>query len=548
MIGQVIQDLRHGCRMILRIPALAAVVIGSLGVGIGANTVVFSWIQAVVFNPIAGVHLASDLHLIEPKSDAGMYLGVSWQEYRDLRERLRAFDRLIAFRMIPLYVGERGRVERSNALLVSGNYFGSLGLTPALGRFFRADEAETRGTAPIVVISYDYWQTRFGGAASVLGQNMRVNGANVAVIGVAPRGFRGTILMLTFDFWLPATLAPVLTPGSNELEDRSVRGYTVTGTLAPGIGGAQAQSDVDIAMRQLAQAYPQSNRNVQADVLPFWQPPRGPQKLMAASLAVLQAVMLLLLLAVCGNTANLMLARASSRQREMGVRLALGAGPWRIARLLLTESVLLALAGGALGAAIAIWGTTTLSTMPPLRVRGIPISFETHVDAASFVFSIALGVACGLIFGLAPALQLARLDPQAALRAGGGTPQRSRLRNTLMALEVTLALVVLLAAGIFLRGFMQTRSEDPGFKRDGVLLAAYDLSGRNVDDASVRAFTASLLDHVRALPGLQAAAIATSVPLDIHGMPTRSFEIEGRPRTDGTQNSALTNTVVEGHG
>ncbi|HEX9366849.1 MAG TPA: ADOP family duplicated permease [Vicinamibacterales bacterium] len=547
MIGQVIRDLRHAARMIFRMPALAAVVIGSLGVGIGANTVVFSWIQAVVFNPIAGVHLASGFHLVEPRTDTGLYVGASWREYRDLRERLRALDGLIAFRMVPLYVGERGRVERSSALLVSGNYFASLALTPALGRFPRADEVDRPGTAPVMVISYDYWRTRFSGAASALGQTLRVNGVDMTIVGVAPRGFRGTILMLTFDFWLPATMAPVLMPGSTELDDRGVRAYTLTGTLAPGAGRAQAQSEVDVAMRQLAQAYPQTNRNVQADVLPFWQSPRGPQKLMATSLAILQLLMVLLLLAVCGNTANLMLARASSRQREMGVRLALGAGRWRIVSLLLVESILLALAGAALGGAIAIWGTTTLSAMPPLRVRGIPVSFETHVDAMSLAFTMALGLACGLIFGLAPALQLARLDPQRTLRAGASTPPRSRLRTTLMALEVALAVVVLLAAGLFLRSFMQTRNEDPGFKREGVLLAAYDLSGRNIDEASTRAFTANLLDRVRALPGIEAAAMATSVPLDIHGLPTRFFELEGRPRTDATQDQALANTVSPGY-
>src|SRR5260221_1870174 len=547
MIGQVIRDLRHAARMIFRMPALAAVVIGSLGVGIGANTVVFSWIQAVVFNPIAGVHLASGFHLVEPRTDTGMYVGASWREYRDLRERLRALDGLIAFRMMPLYVGERGRVERSSALLVSGNYFASLGLTPALGRFPRADEVDRPGTAPVMVISYDYWQTRFSGAASALGQTLRVNGVDLTIVGVAPRGFRGTVLMLTFDFWLPATMAPVLMPGSTELDDRGVRAYTLTGTLAPWAGRAQAQSEVDVAMRQLAQAYPQTNRNVQADGLPFWQAPRGPQKLMATSLAILQLLMVLLLLAVCGNTANLMLARASSRQREMGVRLALGAGRWRIVSLLLVESILLALAGAALGGAIAIWGTTTLSAMPPLRVRGIPVSFETHVDAMSLAFTMALGLACGLIFGLAPAWQLARLDPQRTLRAGASTPPRSRLRTTLMALEVALAVVVLLAAGLFLRSFMQTRNEDPGFKREGVLLAAYDLSGRNIDEASTRTFTANLLDRVRALPGIEAAAMATSVPLDIHGLPTRFFELEGRPRTDATQDQALANTVSPGY-
>jgi predicted permease len=268
---------------------------------------------------------------------------------------------------------------------------------------------------------------------------------------------------------------------------------------------------------------------------------------MAASLAILQLLMLLLLLAVCGNTANLVLARASARQREMGVRLALGAGPWRVASLLLAENVLLALLGAALGGGIAFWGTAMLSAMPPLRVRGIPVSFETHLDATSLVFAMALGVACGLLFGLAPALQLARLDPHPTLRAGASTPPRSRLRNTLMAVEVALAVMVLLAAGIFLRSFMQTRHEDTGFRREGVLLAAYDLSGRNIEDAAVRAFTATLLDRVRALPGIDAAAMATSVPLDIHGMPMRAFALEGRPRTDGTEDRALANTVTPGY-
>ena len=170
-----------------------------------------------------------------------------------------------------------------------------------------------------------------------------------------------------------------------------VRGYTITGTLAGGAGRAQAQSDVDVAMAQLAQAYPRTNRNVTGEVLPFWRSPRGPQRLLATSLALLQLLMLLLLLAVCGNTANLVLARASARQREMGVRLALGAVPWRVASLLLTENLPLALLGAALGGAIAIWGTTTLNALPPLRVRGIPISFETHLAAISLAFTAALG-------------------------------------------------------------------------------------------------------------------------------------------------------------
>ena len=545
MIGQAWRDLRHSARMLTRMPGLSAVVVCSLGVGIGANTVVFSWFQAVVFNPVAGVTLPSGFEAIEPRNESGMYPGSSWREYLDLREQLHALDRLIAFRMAPLYIGEAGQVEKSTGLLVSDNYFTALGLRPAAGRFFRPDEVVAAGAAPVVVISYDYWRTRLGGGAAV-GQRIRINGADLTIVGVAPRGFQGTIMRLSFDLWIPATMGPALF-GSNDLEDRASRGFTVTGILTPGTSQAQAQTDVDTAMRRLEQAYPRTNRGTGADVLPFWKSPRGPQRLLAASLGVLQGVMMLLLLAVCGNTANLLLARASARHREIGVRLALGAGRWRIVSLLLAETLLLALMGAALGAAIAFWGTTTLNAVPPMRVRGIPISFETSLNLVSLGFTAALGVVCGLIFGLAPALQLARIDPQQSLRAGANTPPRSRLRNTLMAVEVALAIVVLVSGGLFLRSFLATQREDPGFRREGVLLAAYDFSGRRVGEPALRAFTANLLDRVRALPGVESAALATSVPLDIHGLPIRFFTLEGRARADQMLDQALTNSVSPGY-
>lgn len=544
---QLLRDVRHAARAIARMPALAAVVIGSLAVGIAANTIVFSWVQAVVFKPIPGATIASRLHVIEPRTEAGLYPGASWPEYRDLRARLRSVESLIAFRMIPLYVGERGRVERSTGLLVSDNYFSGLGLTPALGRFLRPDEVTQPGAAPVVVISYDYWQTRFAGAAAAVGQRVRVNGVDLTIVGVAPRGFKGTVMRLMFDFWLPATLAPAVLSGTRDLEDRSAREYTLSGALAHGASLAQAQSDVDVAMGQLAQAFPETNRAVQAEVLPFWKSPRGPQRLLGTSLAFLQIIMLLLLLAVCGNTANLVLARATARQREMGMRLALGAGRWQVASLLLAENALLALAGAAIGAAIAAWGTGMLNAMPPLRVRGIPVSFETSVDLWTMAFAMLLGLGCGLAFGAAPALQLARLDAQHALRSSAATRQRSGLRNTLMAAEVALAVTVLVAAGMFLRNFMATRNEDPGFKRDGVLLAAYDLSGRPVTEASVRLFTAALLERLDARPGIEKAAIASAVPLDIHGLPMRFFTLEGRPRNGDARDQALINTVTPGY-
>ncbi len=540
----MMSDVRQAWRMIGRMPGLAAVVIVSLGVGIGVNTAVFSWIQAMVLQPIPGVADASSFQLVEPRADTGSYPGAAWLEYLDLRGRLRTLPALIAFRAVPLNVGDGGRPERTYGLLVSGNYFSALGLRPALGRFVRPDEVE-RAAAPVVVISHSYWQTRFGGASSVLGRTLRVNDRQLTIVGVTPERFQGTVLMVAFDLWVPATLAPELFAGSRELEDRSQRGYSVAGKLAPRATRASAQTDLDVAMRQLAHDYPETNKAIGADLLAFWQAPHGPQRFLVGALAALQGIMLLLLLAVCGNTANLMLARASARYREVGVRLTLGAGPRHVVSLLLTENLMLALLGATLGAAIAVWATDAMRAVP--LIGSVPVKFQTRVDGVGLAFALGLGVLCGLIFGVAPAAQLARVDPQAALRSGARTAGRSPMRNWLMAIEVALALVVLMTAALFVRSFSDTRDTDPGFRREGVLLAAYDLSGRNVSDAAVRDFANRLLGRLRALPGVESAAIANAVPLDIHGLPLRAFTLEGRARSDAAPERALSNIVTPGY-
>jgi putative ABC transport system permease protein len=538
----MMSDVRQAWRMLGRMPGLAAVVVISLGIGIGVNTAVFSWIQAMVLQPIPGVADASTVQLVEPRADTGSYPGTSWLEYRDLRDRLQSLPDLFAFRMVPFNVGDGGRPDRTHGLLVSGNYFSALGLKPALGRFLRPDEVERAGGAPVVVISYSYWQTRFDGAQRVLGRTMRINDHQLTIVGVTPERFQGTVTMLTFDLWVPATMAPALFAGSRELEDRGQRGYYVAGRLAPRATRIAAQTELDVTMRQLAHDYPETNRNMEARLFRFWQTPRGPQQFLIGALAVLQAVMLLLLLAVCGNTANLMLARASARYREVGVRLTLGAGPWRVVSLLLTENLLLALLGAALGAAVAVWATDAMRAVP--MIGSVPVKLHTGVDGVSLAFALGLGLLCGLIFGVAPAAQLARVDPQVALRSGARTAGRNPVRNWLMAVEVGLALVVLMAAALFVRSFSDTRDTDPGFRREGVLLAEYDLSGRNLKDAAARDFANRLLVRLRTLPGVESAAIASAVPLDIHGLPLRSFTLEGRARSDAAPDRALTNTVT----
>jgi len=538
---QLLRDIRHSWRTIRRAPMFATVVVLSLGVGIGVNTAIFSWIQALTLQPLPGATSVTRLQRIEARTESGGYPGVSWPEYRDLAERLHTFRDLFAFRLSPFNIGEPDALERRYGLLVSGNYFSALDLRPAAGRFMRPDEI----AEPVVVISYDFWQTHFRGSADAMTQTLHVNGKPLTVIGVTPPGFQGTVIGLDFDVWMPVRLAPVVIAGSGELENRGFRGYQLMGALVPGASRAAAQSDVDAVMQQLAHDFPATNEGIRGEVAPFWQAPRGPQQFLIGALAALQAVMLLLLLAVCGNTANLVLARASARQQEIGVRLALGAGRWQVANLIVIESLMLALAGALVGVAIAVWGTDALRAVP--LPQAFPIRFQTRIDGLSLVFAALLALACGLAFGVPAAVQLTRVGPQQALRAGARTATRSRMRDTLMAVEVALALVVLIAAAYFFKSFNSTRGLDPGFRRDGVWLAAYDLSGRNLTGAAIRDEVFRLLDAVRMLPDVESAAVASSVPLDIHGLPLRSFALDGRTTADGRPERALVNTVTPGY-
>ena len=544
-VENLLGDLRNAGRTILRMPALAAVIILSLAIGIGVNTTVFSWIQTILLQPLPGVSGAANFLLVEPRMEIGAYPGASWLEYRALQTQVPALREVVAFQMVPFNVGEKGQTERTFGQLVSGNYFSALGLKPALGRFFRPEEAERPGTEPVIVVSYDYWQTRFRGAPAAVGQIVRVNERDLVIIGVASREFQGTIPLLKFELWAPATMAPALLGGTRDLEDRSVRAFSLIGLLRPGATREEAQAEFTTAMAQLARDYPEASAGIGGELLEFWKAPRGPQRLLISGLGVLQGVMLLLLLAVCGNTANLMLARGSARQREMAVRVALGAGRWRIISLVLSENMLLALLGTSLGAALAVWGTTALRMAP--MIAAFPIRFQTRVDALTLAFAIALGIACGLIFSAAPALYLVRLDPQEGLRSTSNTPPRSRARRVLMGVEVGIAMVVLIAAALFLESFRSARQTDPKFQPEGVLLSAYDLSGRNPDDASEREFAARLLERLRSLPNVEAAAIATNVPLDLHGIPARSFTVQGRVRTESGQDRAISNTVTPGY-
>lgn len=537
-------DLRHALRAIARAPLLSAVVVVSLALGIGVNTVVFSWIQSRVLRPIPGAPRGGEVLLVEPVTEDGHYPGASWPEYLDLRDGLASFATLFAARPVPLYAGEAGAVERLSGLLVSGNYFSALEVRPAAGRFFTAGDLARSDGEPVVVISHGVWQSRFDGRADAVGRTMRINGRPVMIAGVAPPEFQGTTAGLQFDAWLPATLAPVVANGSPELTDRTIRGYSVMGRLGEGTSRAGARAEVLAVGQRLQDAWPEASLGVRHEILPFHDSPRGPQRMLNTALGILQGLMLLVLAAVCGNVATLMLARAAARRKDVGLRLSLGASRWRVASLLLAENLLLATAGAVLGALLAVWGTRALLVVP---LTGLPLRFQTSIDGTGLLVAVVLGLGSGLLFGLAPALQLARLDPQRVLRGAAGGGGGSRLRHVLMAAQAALALLVLLVAGIFFRSMLESRTDETGFTRDGVALAAFDLSGRDADDDFARGLAARLLERIRLLPGVEGAAIASTVPLDVHGLPSRGFTIEGQARAGDARDEALANTVTPGY-
>ncbi len=540
------RDLRLALRGIRRTPLAAAVIVLSLGAGIGVNTIVFSWLDAAVLRPLPGVRGAAALVLLELRRPDGSYASLSWQQYLDYRQRVRSLRDLLAYRMTPLYIGENGATDRIYGLMVSDNYFTALGLAPAAGRFMRSDEASTPGSAPVVVISHEYWQTRYAASPTAIGERIRINGAALTIIGVTPERFEGTIPRLKFDLFVPATLAPVLQPGSRELQDRASGGYSAVGVPRGGVDRNAIADDVRAAASVFAHDFPRTDGGQTAEALSFWDAPRGPQKFMAEAIVAVQGVLLLMLLSVCANTANLMLSRTLSRQREIGVRLALGATRWRIATLVFVEALLLAMLGAATGALVAWWGSGALRAMPPLHVRGLPITFDAPFNPAAVLFAGILGAACALVFAAPAVVQFARADPMLVMRIAALRLSPNRVRSAIMGVQVALAVFVLIAGGLAFESFLQTRTAPTGFRTKGLLLTSYDLT-KPGGPQDGRAFADRALRELRSMPIIEDAAIATSVPLDIHGLPDRSFTVQGYARTEEGDAEALTNTVTPGY-
>jgi len=510
-------ELKYAVRSLAKTPWLTAVVVITLALGIAANTAVFSWTRGVLLHPLRGVADGEHLVSLETVLSSGEYVGCSYPDFRDYRDSSRSLAGVIAFDQEPLSLGNENQAERVWAELVSGNFFDVLGVRPAAGRFFRTEEQEEApGKHPVAVISARFWRRYFHADPQIVGKTIRVNRQELTVIGVAPTEFSGTEVGLSLDLWVPLAMAPpLLSEAPNWFENRNNRRLHVFARLKQGVSLPEARTEIQTIARRLAQSYPRSNAGIGATLLPIDQASHGVQTLVVTLLETLLGAGAVLLLIVCANVANLMLVRATMRQKEFSIRLALGAPRPRVIGQLLLESLLLAGLGGLAGVLLAGQMASWLRFFIP--ATNLPLVLDFPPDSAVLLFTLSISVLVGLLFGLAPALQTIRNDRLSGLKDSGrgaiGGTRSDRLRGILVISEVALALIVLIGASLFLESFRHAKQIDPGFDPSHVLLAPLDLSEAGYNTEQGTLLMRHLRDRMETLPGVRAASFATAVPL-----------------------------------
>ena len=521
----LLQDLRYALRKLPRNPGFSAVAVLSLALGIGANAVVFSVVNALLLRPLP-VERPNQLVFLETKSG----ITQSFPNYRDLRDRNETFSGLVGFRLVPMALESTGGPTRIWGLLATGNYFDVLGVHPVIGRFFHQADDVHPGSSPYAVLSYNTWRGRFGGDPGIIGKIVRINHLPYTVLGVAPPDFHGTELWYWPEVWVPMMMEPQIEnyPGIGWLDNRSTWDTWVFGRLKPGTASAQALSNLNTIARELAREHPDSNEGLQIKVAKpglAGDMIGGPAR--AFTLGVL-GLAALVLLAACANLASLLTARARDRQREIAIRLSIGARGSRVVRQVLTETLVLSLAGGAAGYALAFILSQGLSRWrAPME---FPVQFEVNPDWRVFLFALLVSVMAGALFGAAPAWRASKTDATGVLKGAVTNWARRRLafRDVLVVLQVALCFVLVAACLISLRGLQQALKMRLGFEPQEVSVVAFDLGLGGYSEEKGRAFQQRALDAVKQLPAVRSAAYSNSVPLSI-GQSTTSVFPEDKP-------------------
>ena len=527
----LMQDLRYALRSLRNRPTFAAVAILTIAIGIGANTTIFSWLRSLVLNPFPGAFEPERIVAIENTAPDGEPITTSYLDFRDFRNNLRLVKSVTAYRGYLFSVGEVPHVERAWGELASAGVFEMFGVKPEAGRLFSPEEQDDAQNAhAVVVISHGYWKSHYGLNPSAVGSTVRINQTPLTIIGVAPEDFHGMQAGLDYDFWVPLTMYGQMThTGTWMLKDRNTRNFMLLARLAPGVSIDQARGEVQALANRMAEEDADSNMGVGATVLPVWQSHFGTEVILLTPVAILMGVGSIVLLIVCANLANLLLAHAMGRQQEFSIRLALGAKPGRLMAQLLTETLLMSLVGASCGLAVANWFGGALSWLLPAVSR--PVILAPPLDARVFTFTAVLALVVTALAGLIPAVQSSQANVNDALKQGGrsGTSgiQTHRLRGMMVISEVALAVVTLVGAALFLKSFERSRAIDPGFSPDGVALAQFDFSTTGYIAQQTDMFCRRLYDRLEQLPGVTAVSYDDSVPLGFHGGNWETLQVEG---------------------
>jgi len=513
----LLQDVRYALRQLRKSPGFAAVAVLTLALGIGVNTAIFSFVNALLFRPpqigAASGELLEIWHQNAQANGLEHYTPLNYPDYFYYREHNHVFSDLFAFDGDPRMViwNRSGHGEQAQGALVSGNFFTALGVKPAPGRGFRPDEDQAQGAHPVVVLSHSFWERRLGSDRAVVGQTLSFNGTDFTVIGVAPKGFGGLLAGMQPDFWAPLAMTLVFTHDSSYF-GRQASWLFGAGRLRQGVTAKQALADLVVLSRQLQQTYPGSNKDLQAAIFPLTLVPGPFRGYVIAFSGLLMVVVSLVLLVACANVANLLLARATSRQRDVAVRAALGASRGRLTRQMLIESAILAVLSGGGAFLLANWTVPALLTLEP---QSLPIRLEVALDWRVLLFTLGISLATGFVFGIAPSLRGANFDLTRGLKddVAFGSYRKSTLRSGLVVAQIALCCVLLICAGLCLRSLLNARSVDPGFDTEHVATAVLDPGSLGYSEAKAQAFYQQLVTRVEALPGVTSASLAAYLPL-----------------------------------
>ena len=522
----LLKDLRYGWRLAFKKPAFTLTAVFALALGIGANTAIFSVINAVLLRPLQFAEPDRLVWMWGAVRDRFSQTSVSPLDFLDYREQNKSFEQIAAAITIPVSFNltKSGEPLRLRGAVVTTNYFDTLGIKPALGRTFVSEE-EQSGRSRVAILSYRLWEERFGADPSVINKTITLDGETYTVVGVMPAKFR---FPQTAEIWTPMNFSAY-----PEMKSRAAHFLNLLGKLKPGVTLTQAQSEMNAISSRLEEQYPNTNTKWYVRLVPLQERIVGDIR---PTLMVLLGAVGFVLLIACANVANLLLVNAASRQKEIAIRTALGASRWRIVRQMLAESLILALFGGALGMLLAIWGVDLL---PALSAGDLPRANEINIDQKVLGFTLGISLLTGLFFGLAPAWQSSRSNLNESLKEGGRNSsegiKRHRMRSLLVIIECALAVVLLIGAGLLIKSFIKLQSVDPGFDEKSVLSLRIDLSrAKYQQEEQALNFFEQLQQRVAALPGVEAVGMTTELPLA--GQPNDApFYIEGRPPQNLTQ-------------